>query len=223
MTSVAPVILSIITVCKNQAENIALTCESVAAQTWRNFERIVIDGASDDGTQNILSRYRNNMATYVSESDAGVYNAMNKGIQRASGRRILFLNGGDRLAADSTLAEVFQQEYNEDILFGDEIREGKKKNPGYVSVPHGCPFDKLFFARHTIPHQSAFIRRELFSRHGLYDESYKIAGDWEKWIAFAAQGSTFRHLKMVVSIFKKGGMSAREVTKKYKTWKWPEC
>ena len=222
MTNISPITLSIITVCKNQARDIALTCESLAVQTWKDFEWIVIDGASNDGTQNILSNYRNNMAAYVSEPDTGVYNAMNKGILRASGRWVLFLNGGDRLAARSTLSEVFQQEYSEDILFGDEIREGRKKFPSYVSVPRGCPFDKIFFARHTIPHQSTFIRRELFTRCGLYDESYKIAGDWEKWIVFAAQGCTFRHLEMAVSIFKKAACLRGGVTKKYKTRKWPE-
>ncbi len=208
MSCAAPVTLSIITVCKNQAEDIALTCASVAGQTWKDFEWIVVDGASGDGTQEVLSRWRDSMTAYVSEPDTGVYNAMNKGLRRASGRWVLFLNGGDRLAADSTLAEVFRQEYGEDVLFGDEIREGKKKTSGYVSVPRGCPFDKLFFACHTIPHQSAFIRRELFDRCGPYDENYNIAGDWEKWIVFAARGCMFRHLEMVVSIFKKGGMSA---------------
>ena len=145
--------VSFVTVNRNQATGLAKTLDSVRAQTFRDFEHIVIDGGSTDGSADLLRVRADGLAYWVSEPDNGIYNAMNKGLQRASGRWVLFLNGGDRLADHSTLAEVFQQEYSEDVLFGDEIREGKKKTPGYVSVPHGCPFDKLFFAHHTIPHQ----------------------------------------------------------------------
>ena len=201
--------LTIITVCKNRVSDIAETCESIIQQKWQNFEWIVVDGVSDDGTGDILAKYSRHIKTLISEPDTGVFNAMNKGIAAASGEWLLFLNGGDRLAGDSVLGDVFfAQTHDEDILFGNEQREKNGKIIGYASVPEKCPIDEYFFVNNCIYHQSTFIRRELFERYGLYNENYKIVSDWEKWIVFAKNKCKFKHLDLTVAVYKYGGLSA---------------
>lgn len=205
--------LSIITVCLNQARDIARTCESVVRQTWRDFEWIVVDGGSTDGTVDILEQYRSRCAALVSEPDSGVYNAMNKGLARAAGEYVLFLNGGDRLVGDDVLGRVFGGGGSEpipgaDIVYGDILLERDGAIAGRAASPDAEDVDFLFFAAgETLPHPASFIRRSLFLRHGGYDESYRIAGDVERWAVFAKNGCSFARIDRVVSVFQSGGIS----------------
>lgn len=203
-------ILSIVTVCKDIAPRIGDTCASVAAQTWRGFEWIVVDGASRDGTLAELEKWRRDMAVLVSEPDRGVYHAMNKGIGLARGEYLLFLNGGDYLASPGVLAEAFSVGRTADVLYGDELH--LHPEDGFletVKSPPAGELDKLFFAYDVINHQAAFIRRELFRRFGPYDENFPIAADHEKWVVFAAAGCSFEKLEQTVSAYRLDGESSR--------------
>lgn len=202
-------LLSIITVCRNRVQDISGTCESVANQTWRDFEWIVVDGASTDGTVEILEQYRSRGASVTSEPDTGIYNAMNKGIARAKGEYVLFLNGGDRLSSDSILEESFAAaEHDADILYGDMFLE---RDGVIIERDVSRPaedVDVLFFASGvTLPHPASFIRRSLFGKYGFYDESYRIIGDLERWVVFAKNGCSFGRMDAAVSVFKLGGIS----------------
>ena len=202
--------LSIITVCKDIAAEIGDTCDSVVRQTWRDFEWLVVDGASTDGTLAVLEKYRGRMTTLVSEPDRGVYHAMNKGIALARGEYLLFLNGGDYLASDTTLERVFAVRREADVLYGDELH--LYPEDGQIEArkaPPAADLDKLFFAYDIINHQAAFIRRELFSRFGPYDEDLPIAADREKWVVFAARGCVFARLDMPLSVYRMRGGSSR--------------
>ena len=115
--------LSLITINQNNAEGLRRTIESVVFQTYIDYEYIVIDGASTDESVNILKQYDNRITFWISEPDTGIYNAMNKGILKATGDYCLFLNSGDWLSDDRVLEEVFLHEITEDIVCGNAVFE----------------------------------------------------------------------------------------------------
>lgn len=204
--------LSIVTVCMNIRDSIRKTCESVVNQTWNDFEWIVIDGASSDGTREIIEEYRDKIAILVSEKDAGVYNAMNKGIRAAAGEWVIFLNGGDRFASDTVLEEVFGgKERDADILYGNTLTEFGDETVGNGDTQAPETITPAYFINDTLNHQSAFIRRNLFDRFGLYDESIDIVADFDKWIVFAKNGCRFEKVDLFVAVYNMdGGSCARE-------------
>ncbi|MCC8149348.1 glycosyltransferase family 2 protein [Akkermansia sp.] len=196
--------LSIITVCLNERHGIEKTCKSIVSQTWMDFEWIVIDGASTDGTLDVLSRYP--VTRLVSEPDGGIYEAMNKGIRLAQGEFVIFLNGGDYFHHPEVLSEVFEkQNYQEDILCGNVLLANSldkiNRPPRNVSSP-------LVFIGESIPHQAAFIRRRLFTDYGFYDEKLRIVSDWKQWIVFAFNKCRFRNLNLLISVFDDKGISS---------------
>jgi glycosyltransferase involved in cell wall biosynthesis len=206
-------LLTIITVCKDIAGDIVDTCESIVAQTFRNFEWIVVDGASTDGTLDVLERYRRRIGILVSEPDRGVYHAMNKGVALARGEYLLFLNGGDYLAEDTVLERVFAQKRAADILYGSWVC---RRDDGFLyrcNVPPEEVITKSFFAYDILNHQSTFIKKALFEKFGLYDEQYRIMADWEKWILFSENGCRFVKLDFPVSVYRLNGMSSQEWNK----------
>ena len=165
--------LSIITVNLNDKAGLIKTIQSVVAQTFTNFEYLVIDGASTDGSVEIIKQYQKNINYWVSEPDYGIYNAMNKGIQQAKGEYLLFLNSGDWLTSNDILSRVFANPKNVAIIYGDVLLNGAKKK-----FPKHITFAKLL--THTcIHHQASFLKRQLFDKYGLYNENLKIVADWE--------------------------------------------
>ena len=205
--------LSIITVCYNEKLDISKTCDSVVAQTFSDYEWIVIDGGSTDGTLDVLKEYESNITLLVSEKDRGVYDAMNKGIKFASGEYVLFLNGGDSLFEKDILLKIFENNsYREDVLYGDcclwDI-DGTAKILNFKEK-----ISRSYFVNHNINHQATFIRKALFDKYGFYDESYRVLADYDKWNAFAVGNVSFGKLPFVVSNFKwYEGLSSSENTK----------
>lgn len=211
--------LSIITVCFNEAARIALTCESVVNQTFQDFEWIVIDGGSTDGTLDILKKYERRMNYFVSEPDRGIYHAMNKGIAQAHGKYLLFLNGGDYLYETETLANIFSGNsiLDHDIYYGDLVLE-REQNLKYYTID----FTNVYatFARRTLPHQATFIKRTLFQTYGMYDESFTIAADLEFFLRVFVSNPyrkqhTIEHLPFIISVFEKDGISSRSLKQRY--------
>lgn len=198
--------LSIITICYNIKDEIERTCESIVNQTWKDFEWIVVDGGSTDGTVDVLNKYKKHMTVFISEPDKGVYNAMNKGIKLAKGEWLNFMNGGDCFAENDVLEKVFKdKKYEADILYANLylLDKGLKQNKTYPKR-----IDKNHFYNGNICHQSSFIKRELFDEFGLYDETYKICADYEKWVIYASNNKKFQYLDIFSSIFYLGGISA---------------
>ena len=207
---------SIITVCFNEAARIALTCESVVNQTFQEFDWIVLDGGSTDGTRDILKQYAHRMNSFVSEPDRGIYHAMNKGIAQARGTYLLFLNGGDYLYQPDVLASVSTSLTSraKDLYYGDIFFE-RRDHWKRVSIELTNPYE--LFIRRTLPHQAMFIKRELFERYGYYDESFPIAADLDFLLrVFVSSSSrkehTIEHLPVLISVYDSmHGASARDL------------
>jgi glycosyltransferase involved in cell wall biosynthesis len=199
--------LSIITINYNDAAGLEATIQSVVTQTWRDVEFIVIDGGSTDESKTVLEKYRQDIAYSISEKDKGIYNAMNKGIDAAKGEYLLFLNSGDTLFNDAVLETVVPSLKDADIVYGDLLI----KEPAKEWVKHyneRLTFD--YFMRDTLPHQGAFISRELLIKSGKYDENLKIVADWKFFLdAVCKYDAVTKYLPQVISIYDYTGVSSR--------------
>lgn len=180
------VTLSIITINKNNINGLKKTVKSVLTQTSINFEYIIIDGASTDNSVDIIKANEplfGGRLKWISEPDKGIYNAMNKGIKMANGEYIQILNSGDCLASTTVVENMLHSldKYDHpDILFGNMIKfwpDGRKFKDTCGGRNRLSMID---FYRGTLNHNSAYIKRQLFERFGLYDEDLRICSDW-KW------------------------------------------
>lgn len=170
--------ITVVTVCYNAVETIERTLLSVLGQTYPNIEYIIIDGGSTDGTVDIIKKYADRLAYWVSEPDKGIYDAMNKGILRATGDYINFMNAGDLYVSPTTISDLFKHHTDEEILYGNIIRcfnKYKERTNGII-VENPLVID---FINNTIHHQAAFISKNLFNRYGLYSSDYKLMSDWK--------------------------------------------
>ena len=172
-------LISIITINYNNVNGLKRTVESVIGQTWQDFEFLVIDGGSIDGSASYIESQSNEIDYWVSEPDKGIYNAMNKGISKATGEYVLFLNSGDHFF-DSTVLEKNHNfiKTKDFIYFNLNIIDDSKSI--IRKYPEKLSFSYLYYD--TLPHPATFIRRYLFEEKGLYDESLKIVSDWKFFI-----------------------------------------
>ncbi|MGN0090788.1 MAG: glycosyltransferase family 2 protein [Alloprevotella sp.] len=212
--------LSVITINYNDREGLKRTVDSVLAQDFRDFEWIVIDGGSTDGSveviENTVTRlsedeYRSGLISFwCSEPDRGIYNAMNKGIMHARGEYLNFLNSGDTYHDSGVLSAVFAYDIpcSSGVVYCDYydiLEDGSLLSQRLPEV-----LDLAFLMRRPINHQSAFIRRELFSID-LYDESYRIVADGKAFLKWMVQGVEYFHLPVFVADFQMGGAHNRNV------------
>ncbi len=197
-------LFSIITVCKNEADTIEDTIQSILSQSFKDYEIIIIDSASDDGTLEILSKYKSFIHKYISEEDNGIYQAMNKGLHMAHGEYVYFLNGGDTLYKNDTLTKVSCYLGNNDLVYGDIFIEEKEDIRIYPSE-----IGLKFFKRNMLPHQATFYRRSLFENFGYYDETYRIAGDYEfNTRIFKLLNPSCYYINLPLAVFTSGGISS---------------
>lgn len=166
--------LSIITVNYNNRGGLQRTIDSVVSQTWRDFEWIIIDGGSTDGSKELIEQYQNHFAYWCSEPDKGIYNAMNKGIDKAKGEYLNFMNSGDCFYEKDTLEKVLNHGLHADIVYGDFTKHG-------IPAYHYKENIMLQLYEKSINHQSTFIKRYLLANY-RYDEKYKIVSDWKFWL-----------------------------------------
>lgn len=167
---------SIITVNYNNKEGLRKTIESVIHQSFRDFEFIVIDGGSTDGSTEILKEYNAQISYWVSEPDGGIYQGMNKGIAKATGEYLNFMNSGDCFYSFYILEKVSNYQSDADFIVGKDYHYNSEINQGHVSIqPPRTTMMHFFMA--TLDHQSSFIKRELF-KDSPYDESHRLVSDW---------------------------------------------
>lgn len=164
--------ISVITVCRNAAELIEATIQSVLNQKYDNIEYVIIDGASTDGTQDIVNKYSDRIAYFVSEPDKGIYDAMNKGLSHATGEWVNFMNAGDTFADDKVLTDLFDGK-----VYGDEIKVigGNTKNVfADREEIHHAEHAEIIPQRLPFSHQASFVRKEVCR----FDTKYRIAADY---------------------------------------------
>ncbi len=204
--------LSIITVCFNEVGSIGKTLSSVVEQTFKDFEWLVIDGGSSDGTVAELLRYRDHFAAFVSEKDSGIYDAMNKGIALAKGEYLLFLNGGDYISDVTTLESIFANRLEADFIYGDITVIGDGQDQRLIMPP---VITKEFLYRKTIPHQSTFTKKSLFGRAGIYDTGFKIVADYEFILrCLLLHNATFQYVPVIFSCYLNNGVSSDAAKRK---------
>ncbi|MFV0530350.1 MAG: glycosyltransferase family 2 protein [Flavobacteriales bacterium] len=198
--------LSIITINYNNKIGLEKTIESVINQTDKDFEYVIIDGNSNDGSKEVLEKYKNQIDIAVSEPDTGIYNAMNKGILLANGEYLLFLNSGDNLFSPEVIELVLPCLHSEDVISGNLEFVGESTIIG--QTPEKISFEKM--VTDTLWHPCSFIKKEAFKKYSLYDEGLKICADW-KWflLGFFKNGLTYKHLEQTISTFYIDGISSK--------------
>lgn len=205
--------LSIITINRNNAAGLEKTMQSVAAQTYKEFEYIIVDGASTDGGVEVIKSFESKFGhlKWVSEPDSGIYNAMNKGIRMASGDYIQILNSGDSLAKEDVTERMLTALRETDapsILYGNMV---KCFPDGYRLVDKsfaGQEITMLGMYTGTLNHDPAYIRRDLFDKYGYYDESLKIVSDWKWYLQAIILGDEKpKYVDMDVTLFDMTGIS----------------
>ena len=193
---------SVITINYNNKEGLNRTINSVINQRNANFEYIIIDGGSRDGSVDIIMQYTTNITYWVSENDNGVYHAMNKGVSAAKGEYCVFMNSGDCFHSSDILYSV--ADYQEDIICG-KVLKGSDPNPRGHEKESITLVDLM---RASLPHQAMFIKRELLVKHP-YDENYKILSDWKFSIeSIVFDNCSFHNIDMIVANYDTTGISS---------------
>lgn len=199
--------ISIITINYNNLEGLQKTVESISSQTWQAFEHIIIDGGSTDGSVAYIASTSDRFAYWVSEQDRGVYHAMNKGIAKASGEYLLFLNSGDHFYNDEVLEKNQQILKTYDLIYFNinVIGENKKFIKQYPDI-----LSFAYFLKDSLPHPAVFIKKELFQTVGLFKEDFKIVSDWKFFIDSVCQyNCKYLHVDKVLTTFYLNGISSQ--------------
>ena len=201
--------ISVITINYNEKEGLKKTIQSVVGQSYDDIEYIVIDGGSTDGSTAIIDANKEKIHYWVSEPDSGIYNAMNKGIRAATGEYVLFMNSGDCFYENDTVAKAESLMTGEcGIYYGDLIyyNKRKKKHENWI-FPNKLSLG--FFIENSLPHQGSFIKRSLFDSISMYNETLKIASDWEFFIiAICLEKVSYKHIGIVISEYDFTGISS---------------
>ena len=207
--------LSIITINYNNRGGLCKTMESVFAQTCKDFEYIVVDGASTDGSVDVIREFDSfnaqrssfNVFTWVSEKDTGIYNAMNKGVRMAKGEYVLMLNSGDYFVDEHVVERILPELDGTDIVQGNAIIEQN----GELRIHRGYGHSDLSFieVQHgDFPHQATFARKSVFEQYGYFDESYRLIADTVFFFkALGLGNATFKYVDVHIAYFTPGGAS----------------
>lgn len=211
--------ISIITISYNNEADIRETIESVTTQQYENIEYIVVDGSSSDDTMNIVREYSDSITTIISEPDNGMYDAINKGIQNATGDVIGLIHAGDRLHDSEVIQKIADHFINNpkiNAMHGDS----KVVTPGgeLKRVNIGGEFSKKRIKRGWMPpHQSIYLKKEVFEKFGLYRNDLGGAGDYEFFIrVFYCQELNIKYLNEFITYFTTGGNSTKSIWLKLK-------
>ncbi len=201
--------LSVITINWNNFEGLKGTVESVINQTYDDFEYIVIDGGSTDGSAEYLEQNKEYFAYLVSEPDKGVYNAMNKGVAKAKGEYCLFMNSGDELIDNGILKKIFaiiHKDKSYDFIYGDVLFTRRGKIISKTNITRDIT--GLYLYKSTIPHQSILIKSKLLINN-KYDESYKIISDWAHMFeCIVMKNATTKKIDLFISKYDVTGISS---------------
>ena len=196
--------VSIITISFNNLKGLMKTYQSIMRQTFRDYEWIVIDGDSSDGTKEFLQEHNAEIAYWCCEPDKGVYNAQNKGTEHAKGEYCIYMNSGDSFYDDDVLKKVFDKNIDADVIYGNWMlifEDGKTRLGCAPEVA-----DLAYFFDDNMCHQSMLIKTDAVLNRP-YDESFRIYADWDEWLALYMQGKKFERVNLTICNFMVGGIS----------------
>ena len=196
--------VSIITIAYNNLKGLKDTYESIRRQTFGDYEWLVVDGGSTDGTKQFLEEHDSELAYWCSEPDKGVYNAQNKGTQHAKGEYCIYMNSGDTFYAADVLEKVFEKDIDADIIYGNWMLVFENGKTRLGTAPEVA--DIAYFFDDNMCHQSMLIKRNAVLERP-YDESFRIYADWEEWLSFVMARKTFQKIDMTICNFMVGGIS----------------
>lgn len=200
--------LSIITINLNNKDGLLKTIESVVSQNSNDFEYIVIDGGSTDGSVEVIKKYADKISYWTSEKDTGIYNAMNKGILKAQGEYCQFLNSGDYLVNNDVIKNITPYLNTNSIVYGNMLKLLKDRvyKNGEIKTN-----SMLTYYTGTLNHSSSFIKKELFVKYGMYDEQLKIVSDWKFFlIAIGLNNELVKYMDEDITYFNMDGISNRD-------------
>ncbi len=199
--------LSIITINLNNCDGLKRTIDSVVSQSFTDYEWILIDGGSTDGSRELIEQHQNHFAYWCSEPDKGIYNAMNKGIRYAKGDYLQFLNSGDWLCDAITLERCFSYNFNADIVYGNIYLCTEKK-----LIKHYYPQSLTFryLIKDTLGHSNTFIKKDVI-QETPYDESLKIVSDWKFFLTQALKNKKIEYINEFVSCYDTTGISSTNI------------
>ena len=210
--------LSIITINCNNADGLRKTIESVVTQNCDNFEYIIIDGASTDGSVDIIKEYAGHpiygkkISYWISEPDTGIYNAMNKGLRKARGSLTALMNSGDWYLPDALNGITDLHKHSPNSILCGALKA--YENGKFQSI-WGKSTD--FLPKEMIPHLSTFVPKNIYEEYGYYDESYKIAGDYDAFLRFYTQNVDFQFIDKIICVFNLDGISQTDSLTHYET------
>lgn len=200
--------ISIVTVVLNAVNTIERCLSSVTNQTFDNTESVVIDGGSTDGTLRAINRYRDRIAYFASEADRGLYHAMNKGIQAATGDFVYFLNSDDYFCDNDVVADVvaaISDDPSLDLVYGDVRMQAGEQTVRKAQVP---VLNRESLCRRGLCHQALFARRDILIRTGGFSEDYPIVADGD-WLARTlASGAKSLHIPRDIATISLEGLSS---------------
>jgi glycosyltransferase involved in cell wall biosynthesis len=200
--------LSIITIVYNNVRDIERTLKSIISQTYNNIEYIVIDGASTDGTMEILNKYKQHINQLITEPDKGIYDAMNKGLALATGHYVLFMNSGDEIYSPDTVANIFDTAPDADIYYGETemINDaGESLGRRRHKAPETFTWRKFKYGM-SISHQAIYIKRALVEP---YDNRYTLSADIDWIVKAAKKARLIVNVHQYVAKYLVGGMSKK--------------
>ncbi|WP_419699759.1 glycosyltransferase family 2 protein [Mucilaginibacter sp. NFX135] len=200
--------LSVITIVYNNVRDIERTMLSVLGQTYTNIEYIIVDGLSNDGTLEVISKYRDRISKLISEKDKGIYDAMNKGLAIATGDYVIFMNSGDEFYAPDTVTAVFASAEDADIYYGEtEMIDDSGQNLGQRRHQAPVAFTwRDFKYGMSISHQAIYLRRSLTEP---YDNRYHLSADIDWIIRAAKKAKKIVNVNRYVAKYLVGGMSKK--------------
>ena len=197
--------LSIITINYNNKDGLRNTIESVTSQSCNDYEYIIIDGGSTDGSVEIIKNYKENITYWISEKDNGIYHAMNKGIAQAHGEYCIFMNSGDCFYDNNVLKNVAKENCNEDIFVGKVVSQKERL---LISPPANHKISLYHLYSGAIPHQGSFIKTALLKKYP-YDETLKISSDWKFFLqTIIMDNCTFKYIDCIIAKYNLEGISS---------------
>jgi glycosyltransferase involved in cell wall biosynthesis len=203
--------VSLITVCYNSAKTIEDTLKSVESQSYPNIEYIVIDGGSKDNTNEIVSKYKDVVTSHISEPDDGLYDAMNKGVQVATGDVVGILNSDDVLADEFVIEKIVAgfSDVNVDAVYSDLVYVAENDLNKLTRLYSSKVFSKRMIRFGImLPHPTFYVKKECYMQLGLYKTDYRVAADFELLTRFISQGIKIHRLPFISVKMREGGVSS---------------